>query len=229
MKEASGLVSRRAFCRWLFLSAISYVVAGCTTGGEEPCSADPPPIIPRAEWGAVEPNLDAPGERFPYDSVTNPEGWLIYDRPLVDILNTVVVHHSAYLEDNDPLGAQRLHMEQYGFADVGYHFMLDRDGRIYQGRSLLVRGAHTAGFNTGTVGICLLGHFDVYWPSHAQLSNLQGLLCFLLDQYPLTHLAGHQDFQPGQTACPGRHLEPQLPGLAKKVGLKFGTGGYKGP
>jgi hypothetical protein len=172
--------------------------------------------------------LNAPNEHGLYDPTTNPEGWLIYDQPLSGLLHTIVVHHSALPMRDGPREIQRLHMQQKGFADIGYHFVIDDLGWVYEGRSLAVRGAHTGGYNTGTLGIVLMGNFEVRQPTGAQLAYLKLLVRQLVDEYSITHLAGHYDFQPDETVCPGRNLEPLLPGLAAEMKLEFGTGGYVG-
>jgi hypothetical protein len=186
-------------------------------------------VIVRAEWGAVEPDVETSDERIPFDPVTNPEGWMVYAEPLEEALTTIIVHHSALPLSDGPREIQQLHMQQKGFADIGYHFLIDAAGRLYEGRSLTVRGAHTGGYNTGTVGIALLGNFEVGQPTPAQSETLKGVVVYLVDLYRITHLAGHRDFQPGVTACPGRNLESLLPGLTTELGLAFGTGGYAGP
>lgn len=58
--------------------------------------------------------------------------------------------------------------------------------------------------------------------------RLRELSGCLRDVYRLTHIAGHRDFQPGVTVCPGLHLEALLPELAVELGLEFGVGGYVG-
>lgn len=92
-----------------------------------------------------------------------------------------------------------------------------------------MRGAHTGGHNTGTVGIVLLGNFQIDEPTEAQLASLRTLSGCLIDAYAITHIAGHRDFQPGITDCPGDNLEALLPDLATELGLEFGTEGYAGP
>lgn len=186
-------------------------------------------MILRADWGAAEPNLSASGEYGRFDAATNPEGWFVYPKPLAELLNTVVVHHSALPLSDGPLEIQRLHMARRGFADIAYHFVIAASGQLYEGRPLNVRGAHTGGHNTGTVGIVLLGNFEVMQPTAAQMQTLQATIRCLVDQYGITHLAGHQDFQPGETLCPGMNLTPRLPALAAELGLVFGTGGYVAP
>lgn len=186
-------------------------------------------MIRREAWGALPPNLDAPGERGLFDPVTNPSGWLVYSEPLADLLNTVVIHHSALDLSYGPLKVQKLHLEQKGYADVGYHYLIDSQGQVYEGRKINVRGAHTGGYNTGTVGIVLLGNFELAAPPDLQIHSAKKLVRFLIMQYGITHLAGHRDFQPDETVCPGAYLEQLLPGLAEALGLTFGTGGYKKP
>jgi N-acetylmuramoyl-L-alanine amidase len=186
------------------------------------------PIISRVEWGAVDINLLTSVEGD-YDPIINPEGWYIYQEPLEQVLNTIVVHHSARPLSDGPLEIQRLHMEQKGYADIGYHYMIDETGQIYEGRLLTVRGAHTGGHNTGTVGIALMGNFEEIEPTEAQIESLKELGRCLVKDYKITHLAGHRDFQPGVTVCPGENLAILLPDIAAGLELEFGTGGYVGP
>ena len=215
--------------RWLSASVAAGSLAALTGSSQRPTPApDSLTIIRRSQWGAAQPNLNAPHEHGVYDSVTNPEGWLVYDTPLSQVLNTVVVHHSALSLRDGPREIQRLHKQQKGFADIGYHFVIDDVGWIYEGRSIAVRGAHTGGHNTGTLGIVLLGNFENTYPTDAQLKYLKLLARHLADEYAITHLAGHRDFQPDETVCPGKNLEPLLPHIAAELGMEFGTGGYKG-
>jgi N-acetylmuramoyl-L-alanine amidase len=202
--------------------------AACTAVAPRP-SLESLPIILRSQWGAVEPDLNAPAEHGLYDAKTNPDGWLVYTKPLSQVLTTIVVHHSALPLSDGPLQIQQLHMHDKGYADIGYHFVIDPAGRIFEGRKLYVRGAHTGGHNTGTVGIVLLGNFEEAQPTAAQLASLKALAAALAAEYGIKWLAGHRDFQPDETVCPGRNLEVLLPGLAAELGLKFGTAGYVGP
>jgi N-acetyl-anhydromuramyl-L-alanine amidase AmpD len=166
-------------------------------------------------------------EEGAYDAATNPGGWYVYPKPLTEALNTLVVHHSALPLSDGPREIQRKHRRR-GFADIGYHFVIDAEGRIYAGRDVSVRGAHTGGHNTGTLGVVLLGNFETQTPTEAQLESLRRLGRTLRDTYALTHLAGHRDFQPGVTVCPGQQLAARLPALAQTLDLAFGTGGYVG-
>ena len=52
---------------------------------------------------------------------------------------------------------RKWHVEDRGWSDIGYHFLIDRDGMVVKGRALERTGAHTKGHNKGSIGICLFG------------------------------------------------------------------------
>jgi hypothetical protein len=194
------------------------------------CEPECPPMLlvinNRASWNAAEPDIANSDEGF-YDPILNPGGWYIYPDPLRQELNTFIIHHSATL-DSTPASIQAGHMNGEGYADIAYHYIIDKAGLIYEGRDIHVRGAHTGGHNTGTVGIVLIGNFETEEPTAEQICSLKRLALQLKHQYDITHLAGHRDFQPNETVCPGEHLDDQLEGIAADLNLEFGTGGYTG-
>ncbi len=181
----------------------------------------------RRDWQASQVRAVSRVEFGNFDAKLNPSGWRVYDRPLSEVLRSIVVHHSALKQSDGPREIQQLHFDSQGLADIAYHFLIDDAGVIYEGRDIGVRGAHVGGFNTGSVGICLLGNFENADPTLPQLAALDTTIIALRDAFGMTHLAGHRDFQPGVTVCPGGRFGPSLPRLAVKHGLKFGTGGYR--
>ncbi len=192
--------------------------------GEQPTLAGPAVLILRKDWGAVDPSVtpDGTGEHGPYNAVTNPDGWLIYDQPLETILDHVIIHHSALPLTDGPREIQKLHMEEKGFADIGYHFLVNEKGQLFEGRSLKVRGAHTYGANYGSLGICLIGNFEEIRPTSAQLATAKSLITGLVATFPLINrLAGHKDYNPGITLCPGANLYALLPALAQELNLDY--------
>lgn len=97
-----------------------------------------------------------------------------------------------------------------GWSDVGYHFVIRRDGLIEVGRELSKTGAHVKGHNTGSIGICLVGGTepDGQTPEAnfeaVQMEALDRLLHHLTRQFDLSDadVYGHRD-APGVTkACP---------------------------
>lgn len=191
-------------------------------------SVEKPDMIDRDTWGALSPNINARNERGYYNKSTNPEGWYVYPDALKDSYQTLVIHHSGFYE-NDGTSTlaeiQRAHRDDRGWADVGYHFMIDKDGTIYEGRDLTVRGVHVEGFNTGSIGVCLMGDFRFEAPSQAQLNATDALNDWLVFRVRPTHLAGHSQFN-DWTACPGTFLGNQLSAIASRAGLILGTDGY---
>jgi N-acetylmuramoyl-L-alanine amidase len=188
-----------------------------------------PHIISRAEWDARQPNHDAPEEKG-YTTDPSESEWYTYPGSLADAYSTVVIHHSsAMLSSGETmLSIQAIHMDSNGWADIAYHYGIDHDGLIYEGRDIRARGASVAGHNTGTIGVVVMGNFEFDYPLAGQLTALQTLVNWLATTYTLTHLAGHGEFNP-ESVCPGQHLIEYLDTLARGAGLERGTGGYVAP
>lgn len=94
-----------------------------------------------------------------------------------------------------------------GWADIGYHYLVGRDGRIYEGRRVDRQGAHAGGDNNRhNLGISLIGNFEQQLPGSAQLQATRGLLQQQLAHYglPRKRLLGHREWSP--TVCPGDAL-----------------------
>ena len=102
---------------------------------------------------------------------------------------------------------QRWHFGR-GWATVGYHFVVSPAGRIFRGRPVDRLGAHVLGHNVGTVGIALMGHFEVEQPTPQALASLAHVRTRLVPGGARALLLGHRDHRGHETsACPGRHLE----------------------
>jgi len=189
-----------------------------------------PGMVNRAAWGAKSPNNTALFEFGLYsDGFTN--GWRVYTDDLREVNNTVVVHHSVVYSGDDLSTVQeiqRLHQEDRSWADVGYHYMVGQNGVVYEGRPVNVRGVHVGGYNTGTIGVCLLGNFVEIQPTQVQITAASQLIQWLATRFDLTHLDGHKSFNDG-TQCPGDNLLLYLPAFATNAGLTVGTDGYIDP
>ncbi len=127
----------------------------------------------------------------------------------------VTVHHSAkYSHELGGSSAasairdiQRVHMRDEGYGDIGYHFLIDPTGRVWQGRTLEWQGAHSGGDNNiGNVGVCLLGDFDHERPDPRALASLDKLVSALCERHGIkrSRVYGHQELRP--TECPGETL-----------------------
>jgi hypothetical protein len=109
---------------------------------------------------------------------------------------------------------QRYHQGELRWADIGYHYVIDRNGSIWQGRPLRYQGAHAQGDkNRGNIGIVLLGNFYRQTLSQAQRESLVAFVTKLSDHFGIlpSRIYTHQEILQGKTACPG-------PALSRYVG-----------
>ncbi|MEM8709705.1 MAG: peptidoglycan recognition family protein [Planctomycetota bacterium] len=130
----------------------------------------------------------------------------------------ITVHHSVFAPSTGQLAdsldvvrrIQRQHIDVENYADIGYHFLIDREGRVIEGRRLRWQGAHAgdSAKNRGNVGICLLGNFEVEHPTPKALASLDRLVLELQRKLriPRPNVRPHSAWK--ETACPGRHLMP---------------------
>jgi N-acetyl-anhydromuramyl-L-alanine amidase AmpD len=91
--------------------------------------------------------------------------------------------------------------------DIGYHFVILTDGTIEIGRDVDAIGAHVAGHNEDTIGICMVGGVDAEGKStnnftKEQFDKLKKLLVELLLEYPKANVMGHRDFEGVKKDCP---------------------------
>jgi hypothetical protein len=202
-----------------------------------PAATVAPAVVPRSSWGA-----DERIRRAPPSYATD--------------VRVAIVHHTAGRNGYSRAeaaaivkGIQLFHVQGNGWNDIGYNFLVDRFGTIYEGRfggiDRNVIGAHAQGFNTGSVGIALLGTYGgTSPPSQAAQDAIARLISWRLDvahvdptafltfasggsdRYPtgipvlLDAVSGHRDT--GRTECPGDALYSRLDGIAAKARAQGG-------
>lgn len=125
-------------------------------------------------------------------------------------IKTIVLHYSATYADQDldVADIRRMHLAR-GFRDVGYHYVITRDGTVQPGRPEAEVGAHVKGHNADSIGICCIGGLEretgpnvgVDNRTPAQKAATVALLRELLARYPGARVLGHRDL--GPTQCPG--------------------------
>jgi hypothetical protein len=134
-------------------------------------------------------------------------------------IHRVTVHHEGHKDPvrfddwrNSSLRMEhirRSHLDR-GFGDIGYHLMIDRAGRIWQGRNLRFQGAHVREHNENNLGIMVLGNFNKQSPTSAQLARLDDLLPKLTRFFGVSpgHVHTHRELMP--TTCPGKRLQKHM-------------------
>jgi hypothetical protein len=190
-----------------------------------------PTIITRAEWGANE-GIRRAAPRY------------------ADNVHVAIVHHTAGSNSytaSQSAGIVRAiylyHVQGNGWNDIGYNFLVDKYGQIFEGRyggmTRAVIGAHAMGFNVGSVGVAVIGNYGSATLTAAARASLVSLLAWRLDlahvdpvsqvvrvstgnpRYPagtavtLNAISGHRDTYP--TSCPGSNLYAQLPAIRRAV------------
>ncbi len=196
-----------------------------------PQPGTPPPIIPRAAWGA---------DQVPPRSA-----------PDYGVVQMAFVHHTVTANDYTPdqsgsivLGIAKYHRDTNGWNDIGYNFLVDQYGQVFEGRAggvdQPVIGAQAQGYNSQSTGAAMIGTFsDVQIPEAAMASltqllgwklSLHGVPCEGsltivsgggdLNRYksgtPVTmqRISGHRDGD--ATECPGNALYAQLPDVRRR-------------
>jgi N-acetyl-anhydromuramyl-L-alanine amidase AmpD len=106
---------------------------------------------------------------------------------------------------------QHAHMNVQSYGDIGYHFLIDPYGRVFEGRQLSWQGAHAGGQNNvENIGVCVIGNFERERPTRAALASLDRLVDELSQTYAIDerNVVPHSHWK--NTACPGRNLESWL-------------------
>jgi hypothetical protein len=208
--------------------ARSAIRSAAAPAGARQAAAGPPRIIPRSAWGA---NQLAPRKG-----------------PSYGVVQLAFVHHTVTANAYRPgdsaamvLGIYRYHRNANGWDDIGYNFLVDRYGQVFEGRAggvnQAVIGAQAQGYNAVSTGVASLGTFSSQRQSARGVRSLARLIAWKLalhgvpligsvtvpssggttNRYPagtavtFQRISGHRDGD--TTECPGSALYAQLPGL----------------
>lgn len=179
-----------------------------------------PDVYSRAQWGADESKRTWAPE---YAST----------------VRAATLHHTAssnnYTADEVPAilrGFYHLHAVTNGWGDIGYHVLVDKFGRRWEGRAgglaSTVIGAHAGGYNTGTFGVSMIGNYDVVDTPQVMVDSVAAIIAWKFSLYGidprgtttvsgrvLNTIHGHRDTK--ATACPGRYGYARLPEIRDRV------------
>jgi flagellar hook assembly protein FlgD len=200
----------------------------------QPFDTDEPTIVTRAQWGA--------NEAIRRNRKNGPK--------IADDVHLAVVHHTAGSNSYSCSQSAAIvrsielyHVKGNGWDDIGYNFLVDKCGQVFEGRyggiDKAVVGAHALGFNFGSVGVALIGNYNGAGLTPAQRASLVKLLAWRLDlahldplsrvsrvstgnpkysrgtSVQLNAIVGHRDTYP--TSCPGDNVYAQLPAIRRAV------------
>ncbi len=158
----------------------------------------PTGVIPRSAWarGGIVPSL--------------------MDR--AQLYYRITVHHdgmNAYTSTDSNATASRLELIRLAhrgrdFGDIGYHYLIDPAGRVWQGRPLQWQGAHVKATNQGNLGVCMLGNYQQQSPNPTQLAALDRFVASRMRYYNIRvgNVFTHQELAP--TLCPGVTLQAAM-------------------
>ena len=167
-------------------------------------------VVSRASWGARSTSCSSNASKY-----------------------RMAIHHTVTPATGDPAvrvrGIQAYHMDSNGWCDIGYHFLVSLDGRMWEGRPLGQLGTHVGGQNTGNIGISYIGCFqnsgcNGWTPSTPpgamidagatlvrEMSRIHGI------SVNATNVKGHRDHAGASTSCPGNNLHALLPEIRERA------------
>ncbi|MET2985377.1 N-acetylmuramoyl-L-alanine amidase [Aureibaculum conchae] len=182
------------------------------------CNCASPTVITRSTW--------CPTNNCPPNS-----------NPTTTDVKFLIVHHTAGSNTSSDWAAVvrsiwNYHVNTNGWSDIGYNFLLDKDGNVYEGRADDTQGAHFSGVNSGTSGISLMGTYNTITPTTVMIDSLKSLLAWKAcvknidptatvyhasSGLNLKTISGHRD-GPNATDCPGHKVYDMLSAI--RTGVK---------
>ena len=193
-----------------------------------------PPLISRTDWGCPDGELTTHGD-LSYTTVTH-----------------LIVHHTgdSFPSKDYPAWVRAIwayHVFSNGWADIGYNYLVDPDGNVYEGRAGgdNVLGAHFSCQNSGTMGVAVLGTFTNVAPTEKAQASLKNILAWKADsdnidpvgvtfhrgaQIYMNNISGHRDGDSSKTVCttftecPGDMQYAMLPQIRQDVAALIGRG-----
>ena len=238
-------LSRRQMLTFMATSAIAGLT-GCQTATVSPLSNLPEPDnldpLPRPPQTTGHPASTAAAAIHQPSTVlaagpagiirrtmwthAGPVSWKL--KPMTGV-QRMTFHHSGDreafygntdMETIDHLEAVRVGHLRRNFADIGYHFAIDRTGRVWQLRSLRYQGEHVTGVNSHNLGIVVLGNFELQSMTPQQQERVKTFGGYVRRLYALSmdQVHTHREIYLPQhpTVCPGRNMQPFMVDIRRK-------------
>ncbi|MCH7791717.1 MAG: N-acetylmuramoyl-L-alanine amidase [Planctomycetes bacterium] len=223
-------IGRRDAIRFGLLGTAGFLLAGCQSGWK-PLDRELGPLArpipsfrrrnPSSASSALTPDptlTQLPPSVIPRHTWTAADTIAARANPMVRV-RRITVHHDgmppvSLRSRRDVMRRleiiRRSHVNARGWADIGYHFVVDPLGNVWEARPLIYQGAHVKDQNQRNMGIMLLGNFDEQSPTRRALAALDSFLIAQMTRFavPVAEVVTHQELAP--TACPGRSLQQHM-------------------
>ena len=156
----------------------------------------------------------------------------------------IAIHHTAgtnnYTQSQVPAilrGIHSFHTIDRGWSDIGYNYLIDKWGGVWEGRrgsdKGTPQGAHTSGYNNQLVGVSVLGNYEKVEPSKEMLERVARVVAWKSKQFDVNPtgrvtvagkrqdaVVGHRDV--GSTSCPGKFMYAKLPDIRQRAKVMMG-------
>ncbi len=182
------------------MKSLIYIIIGvvwlCSCSTDRAVQTDAPHIITVEDWGGI-------GYEGEYRTHT---------------IERITLHHSGedFLRDKDPgetlRNLQSWSRSDRNWIDIPYHYLIDLDGNIYEGRDIRYPGDTNTNYDpTGHGLICLLGNYEIAEPNEKQLNAIIEMMAMLCREYNVdaATIKSHRDYV-DYTVCPGENLYSYL-------------------
>ncbi len=185
VREQTNLYKRFAI---ISISVISFLVIGFVLYR---INSPGYKIIARSEWNALAPKQGGLGQ----------------------VPERITIHHTGILYKGKPdakealVNIQKFHQTEKGWIDIAYHYLVDLEGRIYEGRNVYKVGDTATSYDPAAhVSVSVLGNYEIQKPSEKQLAALEWLIRWLCAKHNISSdkLGAHLDY--ANTLCPGKNL-----------------------
>ncbi len=133
----------------------------------------------------------------------------------------VITHHAVSLKTHTVKDVDNWHRQRWpGFVSragyhVGYHYVIEWDGKVTQTREHDEEGAHCIGMNNSSIGVCFMGNFDLHMPSPEQLLSWSKLYTKLRKKYPNIPTKPHRKY--ANKSCHGKLLPDDYFTVEKQI------------
>lgn len=228
-----GALTRRRAVGLCLVAGLAAVLPGCAGGRRSRGVSGARPVWPgldeppdRVAVTPPRPTYDpsvsrpSPTPRAPTTGVLPRTAWA-RNAPIPTRMNQlgridrITVHHDGmppvWLSSRRDVAARidqiRQAHQSNGWGDIGYHYIVDPFGQVWEGRPLAYQGAHVRDQNERNLGVLALGNFEAQQPTGAQVAALERFLVERMRAYrvPVTRVHTHREL--GSTLCPGRNMQ----------------------